>query len=378
MKILLINTVPTEKNGITNVIFNYLQSIDATGFSFDYVSINKPEEQYVDAVQNKGGNVYVIPRSRWHVLSYFYTLASLIRKNKYDAIHVHTNSHTVVLELLAAKLGGCTIRITHSHNTTCNSVIMHKLLTPLFNILCTNRLACGIDAGKWMFGDTPFIVINNGVNTEKFAFNQLARERLRHDLDINENEMLIGHVGIFNDQKNHIFLIDIFNEIVSRNASYKLCLLGDGPHKGMITEKVGKLRIKDNVIFAGNVNNVHEYLSAFDLIVMPSLYEGLPLSLIEQQANGLPCFVSDTITKEADKTGNLIFLSLNDSAEKWANKVLHTLLPVDRKLESENAIVNIKKAGYSIQEEAQKLRQYCINVINENNARHYNINPHEE
>ena len=153
MKILVINTVPTDKNGITNVIFNYLKAM-GNDVAFDYVAINNPDAFYVNFLEEKGAALYSLKRK--NVLRYIWSLCKIIKKNKYDAIHVHGNSHTVVLELLAAKLAGCKVTIIHAHSTGCNSVALHKLLAGLFDSLCTDCLACGEEAGKFMFGNKPF------------------------------------------------------------------------------------------------------------------------------------------------------------------------------------------------------------------------------
>lgn len=166
MKILVINTVPTDKNGITNVIFNYLKAM-GNDVAFDYVAINNPDAFYVNFLEEKGAALYSLKRK--NVLRYIWSLCKIIKQNKYDAIHVHGNSHTVILELLAAKLAGCKVRIVHAHSTGCNSVALHKLLAGLFDSLCTDRLACGESAGKFMFGLKPFKIINNGVDVGNYS-----------------------------------------------------------------------------------------------------------------------------------------------------------------------------------------------------------------
>ena len=359
-QILIINTVSTEKNGITNVIFNYLQNFNDIGIRFDLVSLNTPEDYYIKEVEKQGGRLYVLPRLHG-TIKYWNSLRNVISNNRYHAVHIHGNSHTTILELTAAKAAGCNNRIVHSHNTTCNSVVVHKLLAPLFNIFCTQRLACGVAAGKWMFGNKPFLVINNGVDTEKFRFNSTFRRSIRSQLNIKGDELLIGHVGLFNNQKNHSYLIDVFHLLYSKHKNYKLCLLGDGPNILSIRTKVQKLHLDDVVFFEGAVNNVNEYLSAFDLILMPSLYEGLPLSLIEQQANGLKCVVSDTITAEVDKTGNLSFVSLNAPLTEWVTEIRRQNTD-NRELASVNAIHSITLAGYDIKEEANKLKDFYLQL----------------
>lgn len=357
MKILVVNTVPTEKNGITNVIFNYLEALNSQSIQMDVVMINEADYTYKEIVKKNGGKYHVIIRSNAKIPSYFLKLCRIIHSEKYDVVHIHGNSHSMVLELLAAKIGGCKARIVHSHNTTCNSVFIHRLLTPLFNSLYTHALACGEEAGKWQYGNSrPFTVLNNGVYTDRFCYNEDNRISIRRKLGLLERDILIGNVGHFwGEVKNQSFVVAIFNELYQKDSRYKLCLIGDGSFRSTIKQQVENLGLQSKVFFTGNIDNVNEYLNAFDLILMPSLYEGLPLTLIEQQANGLQCVCSDVITKEVDKTGNLLFISLKQSAEDWAKEVSCFVNLDNRPVRSKEAIENIKKAGYSINNEALKL-----------------------
>lgn len=362
MKILIVNTVPTDKNGITNVIFNYLTSMDRDVGVFDYISLNNPDETYEKVICGFGGNVYVLPRSSSKIVSYVKSLRRIIKDNKYDAIHIHGNSHTVILELLAAKMAGCQVRIVHAHSTKCGSVFIHKLLAPFFSALCTHRVACGEDAGHFMFGQKPFVVINNGIDTDKFAFNAVVRESIRQKNKW-ERCVVIGHVGYFFELKNQNFLVDVFECIHQQHSDYRLVMIGEGPLKDSIHKKVESLGLGDAVSMTGNIDNVNEYVNAMDVIVMPSLFEGVPLTLIEQQANGLQCFVSDTITHEADKTGSLTFISLEKNAETWAKIILSTKDSLTRAERSKAAIESIKIAGYDIKSQAKVLEGFYFNCI---------------
>lgn len=359
MKILVINTVPTDKNGITNVIFNYFNALD-DDVSIDYVAINSPDTYYEDLLEKRGATLYSL--NRRNVLGYISSLSKIIKKKKYDAIHVHGNSHTVLLELIAAKIAGCNKRIIHAHSTNCGSIALHKLLKTPFNWLCTHRLACGDMAGKFMFGTKPFKIINNGVDVVKYSFDIKKRASLRAKLSLSDNDTLIGHVGYFLALKNQSFLVDVFAELVKRDNNYHLVLIGDGALRPEIEKKVDSLGLKDKVTFTGNINNVSDYLNAIDLIVMPSLFEGLPLTLVEQQANGLQCIVSDTITKEADKTGNLRFISLNAPISEWVQAIENCNCKQDREQRSKKAVDDIAKAGYSIQTEANKLVEFYKSI----------------
>lgn len=360
MRILTINTNPVGPDGITNVILNLIESMDMCDMTIDFMAINEPKEKYSNAFTQAGGTVHVIPRNVSHPICYLRKLVRLLKKESYDVVHAHGSSATLALEMLAAWLAGCKVRIAHSHNTTCKHMTLHKLLFPLFHLLCTHRLACGIEAGKWLHGNSNFVVVNNGVKTGRFAFSDRIRKEKRKALGIGDTTKLIGHVGIFNEAKNQNFLVEILDKL---NDEYKLLLLGHGSMRESVAQKVSDLGLSDRVIFGGVTDRVEDYLCAFDLLVMPSLYEGLPLSLIEAQASGLMCLVSENITHEVDKTGNLTFLSLEAGAEKWAQAVQEMKLPEDRNEASKVAIERIIKHGYDIQTEAEKLRCYYINAV---------------
>lgn len=363
MKILLINTTPTGQNGITGVIFNYLKAFENGDLIFDLLSMNIPERSYSDIVESKGGHVYVMPRLNG-TFKYWNGLRRLIEKNQYDAVHIHGNSHTVVLELLAAKVAGCVVRIVHSHTTTCMHVVVSKLLTLPFNLLYTNGLACGEAAGRWMFGKRKFTVINNGVDTCLYSFDDRKRLALRKGLGW-ERCKVIGHVGSMVKTKNHRFIIEVFKELYEQDGTFRLLLIGDGSLRSEIEDIINKYCLQNIICMTGNISNVSDYLNAMDMVLMPSLFEGLPLTLIEQQANGLRCIVSDVITRESDKTGNLTFLPLTMDASKWATEIRNITIDSDaeRLARSLAAVESIKKNGYSIQVESKKLLDYYIKTI---------------
>jgi len=256
------------------------------------------------------------------------------------------------------------VRIVHAHNTTCNSPMVHKLLSPLFNLLCTHRLACGQAAGKFMHGRHGFTIINNGVNTDHFSFNPQDRLAIRKQYQI-QDKIVIGHVSNFVEAKNPLFLIDILAELRKFNSNYCMLMVGDGLLLKKVKEKVQSLGLTGSVIFVGTTDNVPAYISACDLIMMPSLFEGLPLTLIEQQTNGLKCLVSDKITTEVDKTGNIIFLPIDQGVEPWVSAVKKLDLSYSREEMSRIAVEKIKASGYDITTEAKNLRTYYDNCVKE-------------
>ena len=322
----------------------------------------------ISELKEYGYSIHEFPRYERGTASYFLDLMRFIRMNRFDIVHIHGNSHALIVELLAALVGGCNIRICHSHNTTCNNKIIHWALGLLFNCLCTDRFACGEDAGKWMYGKKRFRIVHNCIDTERFLFNPEERMKIRKEYGIDEKELVLGHVGNFNEQKNQIMLLKIVHEIL-KTTNCKCMLIGEGETRKRLEEKCKELKIENTVIFCGVTSAVESYLSAMDIIVMPSIYEGLPLSLIEEQANGLKCVVSSTITKEVDKTGNVVFIVDPNDISMWKSTIIENATYNNRSDISLNAIQNIIESGYDIKTEVSNIYSYYISRLKEINNR---------
>lgn len=356
MKVLTINTSPAFFDGITNVITNINHAIDKKNLKNDLLVVAEPSESFITEMKMEGTRVFYLRRSMKDLSNYMISLTKILTENHYDIVHIHGNSHTTVIELLCSFFAGCRVRIVHAHNTYCLEKTIHVLATPFFDLLCTNRMACGEAAGRFMHGKHRFTIINNGIDTIRFAFNDENREELRKKYKI-ADKVVIGHVGtLYDKHKNQSFVFDILKELNKYCENFCLVCVGEGPDKAIFMQKVNKLGLSKSVTFIGAVEDTAPYLSLFDLIVMPSNYEGLPLSLIEEQANGLHCYVSDNITKEVDKTNLVHFISLNEGPSKWADiiKDQHNWSE-NRKTNSNNAIENIKNANYDISIEAEKV-----------------------
>lgn len=362
MRVLIINTNPIQKDGITSVIFNLIRTIDKTNAVFDLLIPKTELPSLTEEFRSYGGEVYFVPRSMKKVVQYVSKVKKIMQTNKYDIVHIHGNSHTVVLELIAAKLAGCDVRIVHAHNTMCNDLKLHKALTGIFDKLCTKRLACGEEAGRFMHGDNEFTVVNNGIDVERFSFNAEAGKKVRESYKF-EDKTVICHIGIFNNAKNQDFLIDVMAELLKIDPSYVLMMVGDGERRPIVAEKVKAMGLEESVVFAGLTDDVPGHLSASDLFILPSFYEGLPLVLVEAQANGLYCVVSDCVTTEADKTGNMSFLPLDAGAKAWAEEILKHKDCTDRKESTVAAAENIRKKGYSAFDEAKKLLAFYEKAV---------------
>lgn len=351
-KVAIVSTVGLMYDGITSVILSYLEAMDRTDLDIYVIATIKKEESIVGRLQSIGCNIVNLPSRKSTPLRYLKALTSFLKSNKIDIIHAHGNSSTLSIEMMAGLIAGCKKRIAHSHNTTCNHIVFNNILFPIFTCSYTDALACGEEAGKWMFRNRPFTVLKNGRDVDKYKFNKQKRLSMRKELNI-DNNFVVGHVGGFNHQKNHEFLIEIFREILKIKPNSILVLIGDGPLKTEIERKA--LDIKSSIMYIGTVDNVQDYLHAMDVMILPSLYEGLPLVAIEWQINGLPCLLSDSITKDCAFSNNVKFLSLNKSYKEWAESVINLSNIYDRQLSSEESSNIISEEGFNIKKCAEIL-----------------------
>ena len=232
----------------------------------------------------------------------------------------------------------------------------------LMPALGTDFLACSQLAGRWMYPDSilqgkKYHLAKNAINLEKYRFNPAMRKAVRQELGIGENEFCIGHIGRFNYQKNHAFLIDIFYKLLKVCPNAKLLLIGDGPYLFNIKRSVSELRIEDSVFFLGRRNDVPQLLQAMDCFVLPSRFEGLPIVGVEAQAAGVPCIVSDAITRELNINGLVRFVSLRDK-DKWVNSIMayHGFTKRDQ-------LEKLRNAGYDISLELNQLVSFYENIV---------------
>ena len=361
MRILFINTIDLDKNGITTFIVEnarYLAKNNNVCIAAPNVVDNKLKQK----LKRHNIPLYQMANRNSNPFRYFINLIRVIKKENFDLIHVNGNSSTMVLELLAGKLAGCRKRIAHSHNTTTEHPFINKLLHPLFDLVLTDRMACSEEAGKWLFDNKKFIVVNNGVNLGKYAPKYELRKRVRHMYHIDDNDILLGNVGYFNYQKNQEFLIKLLPKL---NTKYKLILIGDGYNNLKLKGLVNFYNLEDRVIFTGNVDNVSDYLSALDLFVMPSRFEGLPFALVEAQAAGLLCVVSSKISKQANLSDNIIYANI-ESLNSWLRSIETLKIPSYKnrvqKLNTIQAI--IRKRGYDANENKKYFEKQLLKILN--------------
>lgn len=363
MKILLIlNGLGNE--GVTTIALTYLYELLNSDIEFHIAVAGPCDEIKLNELLKKNVIVHKMPSRKTDTKKYSLALMKLIRTNKFDIVHIHGNSATMGIDLFIAMISGCKNRIAHCHNTKCDNEKVNKILKPLLFLTATERFACSIESGKWLYGNKRFEVIQNGRNTEKYLYSIRKRLEIRKQLKVKDTDILIGHVGTFTYQKNQERLIEILCEMKKElNRSFKLVLIGDGPLKSSVEKEVHEKGLNDSVIFTGNVNNVNDYLSAFDIMVLPSRFEGLPLVAIEWQANGLPCIFSDEVTKECKILENVRFISLDEDNDTW-KRCMCELLKIGRVYDSEYIKLEMQKKGFDIKNNALHLKEIYNQMIN--------------
>lgn len=363
-------TEKLQAGGIENFIMNVYRNIDKENVSFDFMVTRDEKEFFEEEIQKLGGKKYTIDKKNIknvfiRIIEESKEIEKFLKENKYDVIHVHSGTPLRVFYLRAAKKAGVKKRIYHSHSAEVKGPhnglrlkkIIFKLLRKLFKFYATDYFACSKLAGEWMYPNElikqqKVVVINNGIEIDKFKYNEQIRNEYRKSLDI-QDKKVIGHIGRFNHQKNHTFLIDIFKETHNKDNKCMLLLLGDGELRKEIEDKVKKLGLEESVKFLGVRDDVNKVMQAMDLFLLPSNYEGLPVVGIEAQTTGLPMVCSDNITDEVCITDNVKMISLDKNTTEWADNIINILQTFQRKDTSKI----IKEKEYDIKDVAKKIEK---------------------
>ncbi len=352
-----------ENGGVESVIMNYYRHIDRTKIQFDFIVDSDSSCPQKDEILSLGGNVYFVNPYQ-NIKNNMKDLVCIFNENKYEIVHSELTTMSI-FSLKAAKHCGIPVRICHGHNTAgkgeTKKNILKYLLRPFSKLYATNYFACSKYAGQWLFGkkilqNDDFKVLKNAIDVDKFKFNNNIRNEIRNKYKLN-GKFVIGHVGRFCYQKNHDFLIDVFNEIYKLEKSAVLILIGEGELEKQIKDKVKKLGLEKAVLFCGTCNNINEFYQAMDVFVLPSYYEGFGIVSIESQTSGLPTICSDKTPVETKLCDNIEYISLDNSALFWANAVLNKK-NYNRKDES----IAVKNNGFDISTEAKKLEDFYCNI----------------
>jgi len=330
-KILVIGL--TERmGGVETFIYNTTRFSDKTKYEYDFLVHGTDHtvfQRNIEKFYNDGQNhFYFVPSIKKHPLEAYKELGKFYKNNaeKYDYVHLETGATSEIMYVYPFVKKYNLKVITHSHNGNGYSPIINSIFRPLVNSVSVKKLSCSREATNWLFGpqkSKEVITINNGIDTNRFTFNEKARKRIRNKYKISDSTFVVGHIGRFSEQKNHNFILNVFKNIVKENNDSVLMLVGVGELLNEVKKKVKEYHLESKVIFCGLQADTASFYSAFDVFVMPSLYEGLPIVGIEAQSEGLPCFFSDTISKKIKLTSLCTLISLNDPVTFWSKAILN-------------------------------------------------------
>lgn len=348
--------------GAETFLMKVYRDLDKTKYQMDFAVAVTDKGYYDDEIIALGGKIHHVTPKSLGFFKNFNSVRKIVKENGYQYV-LRTSQHSLsALELLAAWLGGAKVRVFRSSNSNTVSgskkqMLLHKLCGFMPKRFANVRIAPSTEAAEFMFGKGCVEkgrakILHNGVDISVYHYDEDSRKKIRQELNIAENALLIGHVGRFNQQKNHGFLLEIFKRIKEKHDNAVLLLVGKGELEADIRAKADALGVADHIIFTGVRSDVPQLLSAMDVFVFPSLYEGMPNTVIEAQATGLPCVIADTITREANITGLVTYLPLREP-QIWAEKALESIAA--QRADTKQAFVVNKYNVESVVEDFVKL-----------------------
>lgn len=358
-----------DRGGIETMIMNIYRNIDRTKVQFDFLAHYGREAAYNDEIRSMGGRIYEMPALKtdekvyyWRYFQYVRALHKFFREHReYRVIHGHmTNTASIYMPI--AKKYGVTCRIAHSHNTHGKAGLLGKVTDLLQRSICkhaTDWFACSEAAAKWFYPESALAdgrvkIISNAVDAAKFRFDPDRRRQLRQQLGV-DGTLVIGCVARFRPEKNQVFLLRVLSEILKTRRDVTLLFAGEGPCEQSAKQQAQELGVDGQVRFLGVRDDVPDLMQAMDVFVLPSLWEGLPVVAIEAQASGLPCVVSDGLTKEMDALGMVTFLSLEESLSRWAQVITEAA-----QRPREDTFERMRAAGYDIGTTVPWLQQFYL------------------
>ena len=334
--------------GFENFIMNIYRKMDRNKVQFDFIVHKKKDNSYDEEIESLGGKLFYVTRKSKNPVKNFFEIRKVIKANDYNIVCRHSDSAFTVVDLLAAKLGGAKKIIMHSHSTTTGNVKIHNFFRKWMSFVPTHRFACSKAAGKWMFGDLEYTFVPNAIDTSEYLYDADIRVAMRQEWKV-ASKNVYGHVGNFVYAKNHLFLLDVFKEITLKDKNAILFLIGEGELREEIEKRIKELQLQDKVILTGRRKDVVRFLQMFDLFLFPSVYEGLPVSMVEAQCSGLPCLISSSITDEIMLTDCVKQMDLKENVSEWAKAAME-MLEAGKQKERYSRQDEIIKAGYGIDE----------------------------
>ncbi|MFD1421865.1 glycosyltransferase family 1 protein [Lactiplantibacillus songbeiensis] len=359
MKRVLLIGMTAGVGGVETFITNIVHNIDHKRFQVDVLLFQDANIKY-NSILREASHVYHVNAINKSPFRYLKDIICLYRDNDYDVVHVNECTAKLFVYCWPVIFKRQTKLIIHSHNGNGKFSITHRFLAPIQNRFATELWSCSKEASRWMFGNEkskPIRIVKNGIDIDKYFFSNCVRLKYRKRFHINSDVCVIGSIARFEKQKNHERLIQIFMEYLKICPDSILILIGEGTLKEKVISQIRNLNIEDRVILLHNRNDISELLQLFDVLLMPSLYEGLPFVALEAQAVGLPVLASDTVDKMSNITGNMIFHSLSASNLVWAKILWRTFTHSKVREKREDIIAAFQVNGYSIKSTIKQIEK---------------------
>lgn len=358
-----------HSGGKKNLVMEYYRHIDKSKIQFDFICDSDSNAIPTEEIEDMGGRVYVISPYQ-NIIKNMHEMYNIIKRNNYKIVHGYNNTMNV-FAMFVAKIANVPIRINESISMGADKGDwknnIKKMLRPFSKLFSNVYMANGETCGRWQFGNKIYEkdkvkIFKTIINTESNGYSKELRDNTRKKYGITEDGIVIGHIGRLTEQKNSVFLIDIFNEIVKKNSNARLILVGDGNLKKQVLKRISSYGISDYVIYLGRTEKIYELYNAMDVFLLPSLYEGLPVVGIEAQCTGLPVFFSNAVPKESSPCDDLgFFISLKNTAEEWADIILTNTIELVKNRHERKA--ELKRYGFDSDTEANKLGEYYLELV---------------
>lgn len=354
---ILIYGMQNVRGGVEMYLYNFAKYCDKTKFALSFLDTQTSEMIYKSELEKLGCDVIKVNSAGKNFKACVNELKKIFFEKEYDYIYINVPSYSRFIFALQKAKNKKTKMVLHSHGMLemkkmpIKSRVSHYAGKYFFKNKPILRMACGKEAGKFLFATKPFKVFFNGIEIDKFKYNEEFRNEIRENFNLKEDELIFGNIARLSSEKNHMFLLEVFVEILKLKPNSKLILVGDGNDRKILENRISELGIDENVILTGAREDAYKFYSALDAFIMPSIVEGFGISIAEAQANGLFCFGSDNLDKSTNLTGNVMYISLEKSPKEWAGIILENM---KRDLEA----INKFSIDYKAEESYRKIFKY--------------------
>lgn len=344
--------------GIEQIVMDIYRNIDKDTIQFDFMFHSNNTGVFSKEIEELGGKIYLQPTKK-NLFKCYRSMKKIFINNNYDIVHIHTTYAITYIDALVAKKSGVKNIIIHSHNNSANlkKKIIHYLLRNNQKKLATTKLSCSSLASKWMFKDDSAFVIKNAIDINKFSYNEETRNNIRKELNLS-NKFILGNVARFSYQKNHKYLLKIFEEYRKINVNAHLLLIGSGEDLPKIKKLISKNNINESVTILPPKSDIQNYMMAMDIFLLPSRYEGLGIVAVEAQALGMNVIITDMAPKEVKLTNNLVFQSVKKNVNRWCESIEKMRLSKG----DNNVYEKIINSGYIIEETVKEISNMYIEM----------------